>query len=220
VTTLTKPGLPQSNSTQAGFETKNVLNAYEILNAGEFSWPVNILRGDFTDAEKQTHENRGEAKQIIWNLRQKEFRSRWRGYGFVIDLSEREVAVPQSWDLPQPLSTPDYRVSLDGSFVATISEPQGRVVIAGILRESLKKHFRENASSELGDLWQDFDSFCQYSSCVQFQWSGVGDQKPTHSSIAFCDTARARPRSGTAAKRRRRMAAATTGRTKGISASS
>jgi hypothetical protein len=78
MTTVTTPGLPKSNSVQAGLETRNVLNAYEILNAKEFSWPVNILRVEFTDSDAQTHENRGEAKQIIWSLKRSELRGQWQ----------------------------------------------------------------------------------------------------------------------------------------------
>ena len=107
-------------------------------------------------------ENRGETKNVIWNLRRNDFRSLWRGYGFVIDLNPWEVAVPQSWKLTQPVKTSEYCVSLARSFVATAEDPEGRAIIAGVFRESIKKHFKENPAPELGHLWQDFDAFCQY----------------------------------------------------------
>ncbi len=43
-----------------------------------------------------------------------------------------------------------------------MEDSQGRAVIAGVLRESIKKHFKDNPAPTLGDLWQDFDAFCQY----------------------------------------------------------
>lgn len=34
-------------------------------------------------------------------------------------------------------------------------------MITGILREGIKSHFKKNHSNTLGDLWQDFNHFCQ-----------------------------------------------------------
>jgi len=62
----------QPKSFQAGVETKTVLNCYEILNARDFSWPVNVYRVEFADQSKQIHQSRGEAKDIIWRLRKGE----------------------------------------------------------------------------------------------------------------------------------------------------
>jgi len=45
----------QPKSFQAGVETKTVLNCYEILNARDFSWPVNVYRVEFADQSKQIH---------------------------------------------------------------------------------------------------------------------------------------------------------------------
>jgi hypothetical protein len=161
--TASKPQLPQSKpAAHPSVETKNVLNCYEILNAHDFSWPVNIFRVEFADPSKQTHESRGDAKDIIWDLRRNAFRSLWRGYGFVIDLNPCEVAVPQGWKLSEPVKAAEYTVTLARSFVATTGDFQGRAVIVGVLRESIKKHFKENSAPTLGDLWQDFDAFCQY----------------------------------------------------------
>jgi hypothetical protein len=86
-----QPGFPQRGSTQNSVTENNVLNnvlnCYEILNARRFSPAVNIYRIEFVDPSKQMHDNRGEAKNIIWNLRRNDFRSLWRGYGFVLDLN-------------------------------------------------------------------------------------------------------------------------------------
>jgi len=84
----------QPNPLRASVEPKSVLNCYDILNARDFSWPVNIYRVEFAEQSKQIHQNRGEAKDIIWRLRKNECRSRWPGYGFVVDLNQWEVAVP------------------------------------------------------------------------------------------------------------------------------
>jgi hypothetical protein len=159
--TTERPQPPQPKSAPNGVDVKNVLNGYEILNVHDFSWPVNIYRVEFTDSSTQTHENRGEAKEIIWSLRRGDLRTEWRGYGFVIDLNRWEVAVPQSWKLSRPVTTAEYTVTLARSFEATTQDAQGRLIIAGILRESIKKHFKDNPAPELGELWQDFDAFCQ-----------------------------------------------------------
>lgn len=140
---------------------KNLLNCYEILNASELSRPVNIYRVEFADPADQTQENRGRAKQVIWDLRG-QHRVHCRGYGFVVDLNPWEVAVPASWKLPDPAATPEYCVTLSRSFEAKPRDPEGRAIIAGILREAIKRHFKDNPAPELGDLWQDYDAFCQH----------------------------------------------------------
>jgi hypothetical protein len=156
-----KPGIPQPR-TDLAVQTARVLNAYEVLNPEALSWSANILRVDFTNPDQQTHEHRGEAKEIIWNLRKNELRSRWPGYGFVIDLNEYEVAVPQRWQLAQPICKAEYRVSLSRTGTASFQDPDGRKIISGIIRDAIKKHFKDQTSLELGELWQDFDAFCQY----------------------------------------------------------
>jgi hypothetical protein len=152
----------QPRSSQASIEAKSVLNCYEILNVRDFSWPVNVYRVEFVDRSKQIHQNRGEAKDAIWQLRKNECRSLWPGYGFVVDLNQWEVAVPERWGLASPIKTAEYSISLDRSFVATVGDPQGRAVIAGVLRDGIKSHFKKSAAADLGRLWQDFDAFCQY----------------------------------------------------------
>ena len=42
-----------------------------------------------------------------------------------------------------------------------MSNPDHRAIVTGILRESIKRHFKDNASSEIGPLWQDYGNFCQ-----------------------------------------------------------
>jgi hypothetical protein len=43
-----------------------------------------------------------------------------------------------------------------------MNDPQGRAIIAGILRDEIKSYFKNQSSPDLGELWQDFDAFCQY----------------------------------------------------------
>jgi hypothetical protein len=146
--------------TSNGSTPTHFLNCFEILNLGDFEQTVNLYAVDFLDATQNTQENRGELKNVIWGLR-KQHRSSCPGYGFVIDISPRLVVVPATWKLPCPIETSQFRVTLDRTVLATSTNAQGRNILAGILRESIKKHFKEDVSSDLGSLWQDYDSFCQ-----------------------------------------------------------
>lgn len=139
---------------------RNYFNAYQIENANDFAWDVNVYRVEFADRMRQTHENRGELKEIFWSL-WKQHRNEWRGTIFVLDLNIHDVAVPGHWKLPGPVETPDYRITLQRSFRAQATDREGRKIVAGVLRDSIKKHFKNNGSLDLGDLWQDFDCFCQ-----------------------------------------------------------
>jgi hypothetical protein len=136
------------------------LNAYEIVNASSLKWPVAIYRLDPTNGVQPTHEDRGEIKNAIWQLRT-DHKSRCRGYGFVIDISKRQVAVPESWDIPSGIVQGNYHVTREQSIVASALNPQHEPIVAGIIREVLKKSFKEQISDYLGCLWQDMDKFCQ-----------------------------------------------------------
>jgi hypothetical protein len=131
-----------------------------VVNLGDLAQPVNLYAIDFRDSTRNTQENRGELKNVIWALR-KQHRSACSGYGFVIDISPRLVAVPAAWSLPSPIETSDYTVCLQRSFTASPDDAQGRSILRGILREAIKKRFKEEVSADLGCLWQDYDSSCQ-----------------------------------------------------------
>src|SRR6266849_1858967 len=75
------------------------LNAYEIVNAADLSWPVNLYAVELRDELPQGNSARGRIKNVIWELRKKN-KQLCRGYGFVVDVSPRLVAVPQAWNLP------------------------------------------------------------------------------------------------------------------------
>jgi hypothetical protein len=137
------------------------LNAYEIINAADLSWPVNIYAVDLKDGEPQTHDKRGKVRDIIWKLR-KQHANLCKRAGFVVDISPRLVAVPAGWNLPVPINTTEYSVSLQRCYSAQASEEGDRPIVEGILRDAIKWHFKSNASLDLGPLWQDYNDFCQY----------------------------------------------------------
>ncbi len=139
----------------------NFLNGYAILNSSWLSWPVNVFDVKLLGPEAQGQEDRGSIKNVIWDLRS-EHKAQCQGLGFVVDINEHQVAVPANWKLPVAITTEKYSVRLDASFIARATDKEARAIVEGILRESIKMHFKEKTSPDLGDLWQDYDSFCQY----------------------------------------------------------
>ncbi len=137
------------------------LNAYEIVNAQSLSWPVNIYAVDLKAGEAQGHDQRGQIKSIVWDLRKKHWRL-CKGHTFVVDIGPRLVAVPAGWELPVPLSTKDYSVSLERCYSARASDKGDRLIVEGILREAFKNRFKNVDSPELGPMWRDYNAFCQY----------------------------------------------------------
>lgn len=135
------------------------LACYEIVNPDALRWGVRLYRVR-RDSGGQTHAERGDAKQVIWSLRKKH-KDQCRGYGFVVDIDEETVAVPSGWNLPGNVREGEYAVTLDSEFTTDPANRHHRAVITGILREGIKKHFKDNRSDVLGDWWQDFDRFCQ-----------------------------------------------------------
>src|SRR5579862_6026933 len=107
----------------------NFLNAYEVMNGPELSWPVNIYAVDLNNHREQDHEQRSRIKNVIWELRNRH-KGRCRGYGFVVDISPRLVAVPKNWELPTPITNSDYAVKLEQSFLARASDKAHRPIVA------------------------------------------------------------------------------------------
>jgi hypothetical protein len=140
------------------------LNAYEISNVGGLSWPVAIYKVDRIDgrpqSRPQSHEERGQIKTVVWNLFRKH-KSRCGGCRFVIDIGKQMVAVPETWQLPSGETEGEYKILRLQSFEAEATNEKHRSVVAGIIREALKRHFKNNRSDCLGVLWQDMDKFCQ-----------------------------------------------------------
>lgn len=141
-------------------ETKGFLDAYEIRNVKSLAWAVRTFTLDPTDGADMRHEKRGDIVSAMWELR-RQHGDRCKGYGFIVDIDERTVAVPERWDLPSKVTVGDYFVTEDRAFVAKASEPEHQATIAGILREAVKKHFKDEGSQNLGALWQDYRGFYQ-----------------------------------------------------------
>jgi hypothetical protein len=140
--------------------SRHFLNSYEISDPSMLAWPVSLYEARRIDKKPQTHEDRGSIKNLIWTLR-KQYASRCPGLGFVIDLDERTVAVPATWNLPVPISFESYEITLVRSLTTDWSEPNHIRIIAGIIRDGVKNHFKNNHSDDLGYLWQDYNDFCQ-----------------------------------------------------------
>jgi hypothetical protein len=135
------------------------LSCYEIVNRDALRWGVRLYKVR-RNGGGQTHAERGDAKQVIWELRKKN-KNLCSGYGFVVDLDEETVAVPCGWKLPGDVRVGDCLVTFDSEFTTDPGNRRHRGVITGILREGLKKHFKDNRSDVLGEWWQDYDRFCQ-----------------------------------------------------------
>lgn len=155
----------------------NFLNCYEIKNISRLEWPVSIYIVKRADQQQQAHEDRSEIKGVVFDLRLKH-RDKCKGFGFCFDVDEESVVVPASWEIPDTTDYKGFNVTLSHTFVAKASNPSHRAIISGIIREGVKKHFKDNpVSEELGALWQDYNSFCQmpsgssesgYSMCRRF----------------------------------------------------
>ena len=137
------------------------LNAYSILNPAWLSWSVNIYNVELFGSEAQGHERRGEIRGAMWEA-WREYKGRCKGLPFVIDVNSNLVAVPGNWDLPPLITTKDFAIRFEKSITARPSDKESRGIVEGIFREALKLHFSKNRCPELGDLWKDYNSFCQY----------------------------------------------------------
>lgn len=142
------------------FDNTDFLNAYSILNLKGLRWDVATYTVVQLNGDETEHEDRGKIKSVMWDLR-RQYKELCRGYGFVIDVDPVTVAIPQGWNIPRQGDFNGYRVVRDDKFNATASNPNHQAIVAGILRESIKQHFKNPPSDELGTLWQDYNDFCQ-----------------------------------------------------------
>lgn len=156
-----KPAEPDSSATVAvASPPANFLNAYSILDTGRLAWDVRTYLIERTDGKPQTHKDRGAVKQAAWAFKTKH-NARCRSYGFLFEVDERTVVMPAGWDLPSGEVIDGYRITRGDTFTARGSDPAHRAIIAGVLREVLKKRFKDNPSKHLGPLWRDFGRHCQ-----------------------------------------------------------
>lgn len=144
--------------------SNSFLNAYSIINADQLSWEVNLYRVQYLNEFSQDHEDRGSIKDVMWQLRKK-YASQCRGYGFILDVDKDLVVVPKAWKFPAQETISSYKVTFEKTFVANAAAKNDRLsqkAAHSIIREGIKKHFKENRdSTELGKLWQDGNYFCQ-----------------------------------------------------------
>ena len=156
-----KTAEPESSATVAvASPPANFLNAYAILDSDRFAWDVRTYLVERADGQPQTHKDRGAVKQAAWAFKTKH-KNRCRGYGYLFEVDERTVVMPAAWDLPAEDEIEGYRVTRGDAFTARGSDPAHRAVIAGVLREVLKKRFKDNPSGRLGPLWRDFGRYSQ-----------------------------------------------------------
>ena len=138
------------------------LNAFEVLNLADLTWDVRLYHVRPVDGKKAIHGERGSAKNAFWGLR-KQYASRCTGFGFVIDVSPTILAVSANWQVPADDVLVDgfvlrYKESITTSVLGSTFH---RKIVEGIIREAIKNHFKNNSSTELGELWQEYNSFCQ-----------------------------------------------------------
>ncbi len=143
-------------------DSKNAefLNAYSIHNREDLSWEVAIYKIVQLNGDQSKNEDRGKIKDIMWALR-RQYTGQCPGYGFIFDVDKTTVAIPKNWNIPQQDNFKGYRVTRDREFKAQMNNPDHRVIVKGILRESIKRHFKNIPSDEIGPFWQDFNNFCQ-----------------------------------------------------------
>ena len=158
-------------------DSKNAefLNAYRIHNREDLSWEVAIYKIVQLNGDQSKNEDRGKIKSIMWDLRWKH-KGLCPGYGFILDVDKTTVAIPKDWNIPQENDFKGYRVTRTREFKAEMSDPDHRAIVTGILRESIKRHFKDNGSlSGIGPLWQDYNDFCQ-----------MPDLTPSDQGIIYC----------------------------------
>ncbi len=143
-------------------DSKNTefLNAYSILDLEDLSWEVAIYKIVPLNGNQSKNEDRGKIKDIMWDLR-RQYAGQCPGYGFILDVDETTAAIPEHWDIPQQSDFRGYRVTRAREFKAQMSKPDHQAIFRGILRESIKQHFKNSLSEEIGPFWQYFNSFCQ-----------------------------------------------------------
>lgn len=139
------------------------LNAYQISNTSDVEWEVSIYRVERKDKSQQSHLDRGDVKGVMWDYYfYKDNKLKCRGHKFIIDIDPQTVVVPATWELPESFSFGDFNIKLVETKTVDLS-PANQKIAAAILKEGLKTHFKfkRKEAVGLGNLWQDYDKFCQ-----------------------------------------------------------
>ncbi len=136
------------------------INAYEIDGTERMAWPVRRYAMRRRDGMVLRQEDRGRLKDTAFGLR-RDYRAQCSGYGFIIDVDERTLVVPKTWVFPSGVERDGLIFDLTDEFDARPIDPEHDLIVAGILREGLKRHLKDRRSQHLGSLWQDFARFCQ-----------------------------------------------------------
>ena len=126
-------------SSGSAFNESVALNAYAIVNATSLEWDVKVYRFKRADGQPMAHGDRGGIKNAVWTL--KKFpESRCSGYyGYIIDISQDEIAVPSRWELACGKVADGYVADLAKDYRARAVNPDDHAVVNGILREAIKK---------------------------------------------------------------------------------
>ena len=156
------------------------INAFEISNAESLSWDVALYSVDRIDGANR-EEDRGEIRNLFWNLRRE---AKTPGYGFIVDVDRRHVAVPAAWEYPEKDDYQGYRLQRASEFRASATNSDHSRIVESILREGVKSTFKKSPSIEarLGSLWQFYNEFCEVPTAPQ------GSNRPL-----FCRTYRVWP---------------------------
>jgi len=135
-----------------------VLNAFGIQNLDELEWEAALYEVDKIDGVNKD-EDRGEIKGLFWDLRSDADTS---GFGFIVDVDRRHVAVPQSWEYPEG-EYDGYRIRRERELTVQATNPDHAHIVSPILREGIKNHFKNSPAVEnhLGPLWQYYGGFCE-----------------------------------------------------------
>lgn len=130
-------------STATDDNDQHFLNTYKILNLENLKWDVTIYKCESINSQEQGHEDRSKIKNIMWELRS-QFKDRCRGYGFVIDIDPKTIAVPQKWDILQQTNYNGYRIVPQKSQTTKAIDPNHCFIVAAILREGIKYNFKSS----------------------------------------------------------------------------
>ncbi|MEM5786238.1 MAG: hypothetical protein AAGU11_02895 [Syntrophobacteraceae bacterium] len=143
-----------------GDQANCFLNCYEVSDVHLLEWDVAVYRVARAAGEPALHGKRGEIKNLFWDLRG-EFKKSCPGHGFVIDIDDNSISVPGKWEIPSGIQRAGYLITQDKRITARAAQPEYHSIVAGIIRDGLRNHFKNCCPEGLGYLWQDYGRFCQ-----------------------------------------------------------